>query len=318
MAVRGWRVTAVALLTTAGLVGCAENKEPAESSGGGRTDQIGIGVGVDPAYSPFYLADQQGLFEKAGLDVKVTQFQEGTGGLDAILAKQGQVSANTESSMLNRAGRGNLKALAVFSQSPSFIKLVAREGVADVSGIKKYGIVKGTVNEFATSKVLDAKGIDRDSVEFVNSSPAEMPALLERGDIDGYIMWEPWPSRGVSNGGKILLTSGEVGYQYNMLITVDGDWYEANTDKAKSLVGVVKQACEQITATPEIAGTVSEKAIELPSAEAVSLLRGVQCEVRDFTDEDVRRYTEITAFQQQSNIVDEQVDVPSILIRNVA
>jgi NitT/TauT family transport system substrate-binding protein len=319
MAVRGWRVAAVALLAAGGLVGCAENKQSTDAPGdAGPAVQINLGVGVDPAYSPFYLADQQGLFKKAGLDVKVTQYQEGTGGLDAILAKQGQVAANTESSLLNRAGRGNLKALAVFSQSPSFIKLVAREGIADVAGIKKYGIVKGSVNEYATTKVLAAKGIDRDSVEFVGGSPAEMPALLDRGDIDGYIMWEPWPARGVANGGKILLTSGEIGYVYNMLIAVDGAWYDANTAKAKSMVGVVKQACEQITTTPRAAGTATEKAIKIPAAEAVSLLKGVQCQVRDFTDDDVERYGEISAFQAANKIVDRPVDVKSILVRNVA
>ncbi|MEU8802332.1 ABC transporter substrate-binding protein [Spirillospora sp. NPDC048819] len=321
MARSGWRIAAVALLAAVGMAGCAENKQageggPAEAAGAG--GQIAFGVGVDPAYSPIYLADQKGMFKQAGLDVKVVQYQEGTGGLDAILAKQGQVAANTESSLLMRASRGNLKSLAVFSQSGSFIKLVARDGVADVKDIKKYGVVAGTVNEFATNKVLSSKGIDRDSVEFVKSSPAEMPALLKRGDIDGYIMWEPWPSRGVDNGGKVLLTSGDVGYVYNLVINVDGAWYDANQAKAKSLVNVIGQACEQITADPQVAGAATEKAIKVPAAEAVSLLEGVECKVRDFTDEDITRYGEITEFHEQANIVEKRVDVKSILVRGVA
>ncbi|MBG6091529.1 ABC transporter substrate-binding protein [Actinomadura viridis] len=321
MAGRGWRIAVVALLAAGGLVGCAENKQADDGAGGataGTGTEIGFGVGVDPAYSPIYLADQNGLFKQAGLQVKVKQFQEGTGGLDAILAKQGQVSANTESSMLNRAARGNLKALAVFSQSPDFIKLVARKGVDDVKDIKKYGVVAGTVNEFATNKVLAANGIDRDSVEFVKSSPAEMPALLGRGDIDGYIMWEPWPSRGVAGGGKVLLTSGDVGYVYNLVITVDGGWYEANKDEAASLVKVIGQACDQITGDAGLAGTATEKAIKVPSAEARTLLKGVQCKVRDFTADDVKRYGEISEFQRQNKIVDAKVDVDSILVRGVA
>ncbi|TDB96810.1 ABC transporter substrate-binding protein [Micromonospora fluostatini] len=313
------RAAAAALLMTVAVAACAENQSPGESGGDGAPSvAVTFGVGVDPAYSPIYLADQEKLFQQAGLDVTVTQYQEGTGGLDAILAKQGQVTASTESSLLNRATRGDIRGLAVFSQSPSFIKLVARSGITDVAGIKKYGVVPGTVNEYATNKVLDSRNISRDSVEFVNASPAEMPALLQRGDVDGYIMWEPWPSRGVGNGGKILLTSGEIGYVYNLVIGVDGAWYEANQETAKKVVATIGQACEQLTADPAKAGTVTEAAIKVPAAEAQTLLEGVQCQVRDFTDEDIQRYDEIAQFQQDSGIVTQKADAATVMVRGVA
>ncbi|WP_341720606.1 ABC transporter substrate-binding protein [Micromonospora sp. FIMYZ51] len=319
MKMRTLRVAAAALLITVAGAACAEN-QTADSSGGSAaapSANVTFGVGVDPAYSPIYLADQDNLFASAGVNVTVTQFQEGTGGLDAILAKQGQFTASTESSLLNRATRGDIKGLAVFSQSPSFIKLVARAGIADVADIKKYGVVPGTVNEFATNKVLAAKGISRDSVEFVNASPAEMPALLQRGDVDGYIMWEPWPSRGVANGGKILLTSGDIGYVYNLVIGVDGAWYEANKDAAMKVVETIGKACEQLTADPAKAGTVTEKAIKVPAAEAATLLEGVECKVRDFTDEDLERYREIAKFQQDSKIVEKAADPATVMIRGL-
>ncbi|MFG1889157.1 ABC transporter substrate-binding protein [Micromonospora sp. NPDC049051] len=317
---RALRAAVAALLVTAAVAACAENQSPTESGGGEAAPSVAVnfGVGVDPAYAPIYLADQEKLFQANGLNVTVTQFQEGTGGLDAILAKQGQITASTESSLLNRATRGDIKGLAVFSQSPSFIKLVARSGIADVAGIKKYGVVPGTVNEYATNKVLAARGISRESVEFVNASPAEMPALLQRGDVDGYIMWEPWPSRGVANGGKVLLTSGDIGYVYNLVIGVDGAWYEANKEAAKKVVQTIGQACEQLTSDPAKAGTVTEKAIKVPAAEAQKLLEGVQCQVRDFTDEDLKRYGEIAQFQQDSKIVAQKADPAAVMVKGVA
>ncbi|WP_406070643.1 ABC transporter substrate-binding protein [Micromonospora sp. NBC_01638] len=319
MKMRTLRVAAVALLITVSAGACAENQTADEAGGSAAAPSANVtfGVGVDPAYSPIYLADQDKLFAGAGVNVTVTQFQEGTGGLDAILAKQGQFTASTESSLLNRATRGDIKGLAVFSQSPSFIKLVARSGIADVAGIKKYGVVPGTVNEYATNKVLAAKGISRDAVEFVKASPAEMPALLQRGDVDGYIMWEPWPSRGVANGGKVLLTSGDIGYVYNLVIGVDGAWYEANKDTAKKVVDTVGKACEQLTADAAKSGTVTEKAIKVPAAEAQALLQGVECKVRDFTDDDLQRYAEIAKFQQDSKIVQKAADPATVMIRGL-
>ncbi|MFV2018114.1 ABC transporter substrate-binding protein [Micromonospora sp. LOL_023] len=319
MRLRTLRVAGVALLISAAVTACSENQEPgAGPAAPEETTSIDFGVGVDPAYSPIYLADQQGLFSEAGLDVTVTQYQEGTGGLDAILAREGQVTASTESSLLNRATRGDVKGVAVFSQSPDFIKLVVRDEIVEVADIARYGVVTGTVNEYATNKILDTYGISRDAVEFVTSSPAEMPALLQRGDIDGYIMWEPWPARGVAGGGKILLTSGDVGYVYNLIIGVDGAWYEANQEAVRTLVGAVADACDQITADPQAAGTATETAIQVPAAEAVDLLTGVQCQVRDFTDEDLQRYAEIAQFQQDSGIVTDPADPAAVMIRGVA
>lgn len=319
MKMRTLRVAAAALLITVSGAACAENQTADEAGGSAAAPSANVtfGVGVDPAYSPIYLADQDKLFAEAGVNVTVTQFQEGTGGLDAILAKQGQFTASTESSLLNRATRGDIKGLAVFSQSPSFIKLVARSGIADVAAIKKYGVVPGTVNEYATNKVLASKGISRDAVEFVKASPAEMPALLQRGDVDAYIMWEPWPSRGVANGGKVLLTSGDIGYVYNLVIGVDGAWYEANKDAAKKVVDTVGKACEQLTAEPAKSGTVTEKAIKVPAAEAQTLLEGVECKVRDFTDEDLQRYAEIAKFQQDSKIVQKAADPATVMVRGL-
>jgi NitT/TauT family transport system substrate-binding protein len=320
MKMRALRAAAAALLMTVTVTACAENQSTDDSGGaaGNSPVTINFGVGVDPAYSPIYLANQEKLFEKAGVDVTVTQYQEGTGGLDAILARTGQVTASTESSLLNRAARGDIKGLAVFSESPSFIKLVARAGIDDVAGIKKYGVVPGTVNEYATNKVLANKGIAKESVTFVKSSPAEMPALLQRGDIDGYIMWEPWPSRGVASGGKILLNSGDIGYVYNLVIGVDGAWYEGNKDAAAKVVDTIRGACETITSDPARAGTVTETAIKVPAAEATALLKGVQCQVRDFTDADLQRYAEIAQFQLDNKIVDKKVDPAAVMVRGVA
>lgn len=320
MNMRALRAAATALLLTVAITACAENQSTDEPGEAGNESPavINFGVGVDPAYSPIYLANQEKLFEKAGLNVTVTQYQEGTGGLDAILARQGQVTASTESSLLNRSARGDIKGLAVFSESPSFIKLVARTGINDVAAIKKYGVVPGTVNEYATNKVLASKGIAKDAVTFVNSSPAEMPALLQRGDIDAYIMWEPWPSRGVANGGKILLTSGDIGYVYNLIIGVDGAWYEGNKDAAAKIVDTIRDACETITQDPTRAGAVTETAIKVPAAEANTLLEGVQCQVRDFTDGDLQRYDEIAQFQLDNKIVDKKVDPATVMVRGVA
>src|SRR5262249_12003101 len=152
--------------------------------------------------------------------------------VDALVAGQVQLAASAESTIMIRSTRADVRALAIFSESGSFIKFVARKGISDAKQAKKLGVVVGSVSEFSTIKLLQKNGIDEKSVEFVKAGPPEFPALLARGDVDGYFLWEPWPTNGVKQGGHVLATSGDVGYVYNMLIAANGAWLDGHKKEA--------------------------------------------------------------------------------------
>lgn len=277
-------------------------------------ETIRVAVGVDPAYSPFFLAQQQDLFTKAGVKgVQVVQYAQGGEALDGIVAGQNQMGAATEASVLNRATRGDVRALAVFSQSPKFIKLVVRDGIESVKDVKTLGIVPGSVNEYATAKLLSANQIEPDAIEYVRAGPPEFPALLARGDVDGYVMWEPWPSNGVKAGGKILAYSGDFGYTYNLVIAANGAWFDANTDQAKAVVQALADACKQITEDPSKAAAATQAIAKIPAAQTAELLKDVECRVRDFTEQDVANYKEIAEFLAERKITQSKADVEKAL-----
>jgi len=277
-------------------------------------EPIRVAVGIDPAYSPFFVAQQQDLFAKEGVNgVQVVQYAQGGEALDGIVAGQNQMGAATEASVLNRATRGDIRALAVFSQSPKFIKLVVRDGIDSVKDVKKIGIVPGSVNEYATAKLLSANQVDAAAVEYVRAGPPEFPALLARGDVDGYVMWEPWPSNGVKAGGKILAYSGDFGYVYNLVIAANGPWLDANTEQAKGVVRALADACKQITEDLSRAASATQAIAKIPAAQTMELLKDVECRVRDFTAEDVANYKEIAAFLAERKITQSEADVDKAL-----
>lgn len=292
----------VALAVTAACTGGAWAQDP-----------IRVAVGVDPAYSPIFLAKTEGLFKKNGVDVNVVQYAQGAEAVDGVLAGQNQIVGSTEATALNRSTRGDLVALAVFSQSPKFIKLVARPGISDVKQIKKFGIVPGSVNEYATAKLLAKYGIDPKSVEYVRAGPPEFPALLQRGDVDGYVMWEPWPSNGVKAGGKILAYSGDFGYTYNLVLAAPGKWVDAQPQAAKAVIKAVAQACQQITADPAKAGTATQAEAKIPADRTIELLKDVECRVRDFTPADLANYKQIAEFLVERKIVPTKPDVDKVV-----
>ena len=278
-------------------------------------DVIRLGVGVDPAFSTIYYAKQQKLFEKHGVNVQVMQYTQGADGIDAMIAGQAELSTAAESTVMIRATRADIRALGVYSWQTAYIRFVVRKGIDDVTQVKKFGIVPGSVSELTTVLLLEKFKIDEKSVTFVKGGPPEFPALLARGDVDGYFMWEPWPSNGVKQGGKILFGSSDVGYTATMWIAATATWIEKHPAEGKAVMAALAQANDEIRADRSKAAAATQAEIKIPAAQAAELLTSVGFQVRDFTDEDIATYRRIAEFQISRNVTKTKADVDKILMK---
>jgi NitT/TauT family transport system substrate-binding protein len=276
-------------------------------------EPVKLAVGVDAAYVAIYLSKQDKLFEKHGVNVEVIQFTQGGDALDAVVAGQMSMGGAAEPTTLIRAARTDIKALGIYGQSGSYIKFVARPGISDPKEAKKLGIVPGSVSEFSTEQMLTKYGIDPKSVELIKAGPPEFPALLARGDVDGYFLWEPWPTNGVTQGGKILLTSGDVGYTYNMWLSASGPWFADHKAQAKSVLAALAEACEIVRAEPAKGAAAVQAEAKIPAAIALETLKDIQCTVRDFTSEDMATYDKIADFLAIRKITPGKVDLSKVI-----
>jgi NitT/TauT family transport system substrate-binding protein len=276
---------------------------------------IKIAVGVDSAYVSLYLSKQHKLFEKHGVNVELIQFAQGGDALDAVAAGQAPMGGAAEPTTLIRAARTDIKVIGIYGQSGSYIKFVAKAGISDPTQLKKVGVVPGSVSEFSTDLMLAKFNIDPKSVELVKAGPPEFPALLARGDVDGYFLWEPWPTNGVKQGGKILLSSGEVGYTYNMWLSANGAWLAGHQTEAKSILGALADACEIVRADPSKGAAAVQAEAKIPAATALEALKEVQCVVRDFTDADMATYEKIAAFLAKRKITSGKIDLGNVIQR---
>ncbi len=295
---------ALSLLAALSHGAAAQTKEP-----------VKIAIGVDAAYVPLYLAKQDKLFDKHGVAVDLVQFTQGGDALDAVAAGQMPLGGAAEPTTLIRAARADIKVLGIYGQSATYIKFVAKAGISDPKQAKKLGIVPGSVSEFATELMLTKYGIDPKSVELIKAGPPEFPALLARGDVDGYFLWEPWPTNGVKQGGKVLLTSGDVGYSYNMWLSANGGWLAAHTPEAKNIFAALAEACEIVRKDPAKGAAAVQAEAKIPAATALETLKEVQCTVRDFTDADFATYDKIADFLAKRKITPGKVDLAKVIQR---
>src|SRR6266481_6395044 len=242
---------------------------------------IKIGVGSDPVFSSFYLAAHEKMFEAEKLNVAVQLYADGGEAINALVAQQVSLAAAVEPTNMVRFARAELRPLAVVYQSGRYVKMVVGKDVESLEKIKKFGIVAGSISEYCTLLALKKIGLDRDAVQMVKSGPPELPALLARGDIDAFFAWEPWPTNGVKQGGRVVMTSKDVGYTDTMWITAAAGWFDANPETARGILKVLARACEIVVNDPARAAAAVQAITRIPVAQTLTALKDMDAGVRD-------------------------------------
>lgn len=275
---------------------------------------IKIAVGVDPSFAPFFVADAQGLFKKHGLNVEVHQYANGGVTGDAVVARSVELAGVPDFNLLVRATRADLKAIGVYVEDEgNYVSVVTRKDISKPEQIKKIGSATGTFGEYATDRFIRAYKLD--STEIVQAGPPEMIGLLGNGDIDAFILWEPWPTRGVAQGGKVLMPIREYGVGYVHTVATRSEWLEQNKDKAKPLMSALAEAAQYINDNPQGTAEIMKKAARIPEDLTVKAVSQLQFKVRDISDKDRENFASMLDFLTRENLIKERPNLDSLIVQ---
>ncbi|MDQ0282148.1 ABC transporter substrate-binding protein [Rhodococcoides fascians] len=279
------------------------------------TGSIRIAVGIDASYAPFFVADEQGLFEKAGLDVELVQFGRGGEAVDALSTGQVQMAGSSDTTTIAQLQQNPaLRAMYSYESSGKYIKVVLRNGVDGPQSIRKLGIVAG-LSQISTVKYLEANGVSPDSVEMISATPTDMPALLSRGDIDGYVMWEPWPSAAIDQGtGKVVATTGDFDWFYHHWAITTQSWLDGNEDTARAVRDVLSEATAEVEADPQAAAAATKTAVNVDEAQTVQSIDEIDYAVEDLTPTSVAAAQSVVDFYTEIGAMNNQPDLNTALL----
>lgn len=281
------------LTATVGLTAAAVLGRPSFA----QSDAIRIGVGSDPSYSAFYLAAHEKLFAAEGVKAELQTFTGGGDTLDAVIAGQVDMGGTSEPTTMIRMSRAqSLRPLAVFYQSGNVVKMVVGKDVANPSDIRNFGVVAGSISEYCTSLAIAKLKLDQGAIKLVPAGPPEMPALLARGDIDAYFAWEPWPGMGVQQGGKLLLTSADVGYVGTQWITASDSVLKSNAEGCRKVLAALAKASDIVQSDPKRAAAAVKAMTRIPEDTTLKMLSILTAKIRDFNDEEYKSFDSIAQF----------------------
>jgi NitT/TauT family transport system substrate-binding protein len=229
--------------------------------------QMTIATGVDPSFSQYYVAKEAGLFDKNGLDVQINTGPSGSAMVPFLINDQVNSAYGSDfAGVVNHNVDPKVVAVADGSLLVNWESLVARD-IDNLDGLKgkKIGIAKGTGSEIYWNSLVAKDHLNAADYTIVDIEAPEMVAAIERGDIDAFAVWEPWPTRTVLSikGTKILVGSKGL-IQNRNFIYMNRGWIEKNKDTAIAFIKSLVEANDMINGEREKATAIVSKFLSMP------------------------------------------------------
>ena len=208
-----------------------------------------IATGVDPVFSAYYVAQEEGLFKKHGLDVRINTGPSGSA-MVAFLVN-GQIESAFGSEIAGVANHNLDPNVVVVAQATTLVRWIAVVGrnidsLAELKG-KKVGVARGSGGEVFWLAMLDKLKLNAADYTVVNVEAPEMVAALERGTIDAYAVWEPWVTRGLGAIKNTKVLKDQEGIlEQGVYIYMNLGWVKKNPAPAEGFVRALTEATDII------------------------------------------------------------------------
>jgi ABC-type nitrate/sulfonate/bicarbonate transport system substrate-binding protein len=225
-------------------------------------DVVRIAVGVDPVYTPWWIAQDKGLFAKYGVKAELTQLSGGPDVGDAVMAGEADIGSSGTATMMPRIVRGSLVVLGTMATSPDALKMAALTSINSLDELKgkKVGTVGGSTTDYLWFLLARKLNVPETAFNLISMPPPELVPSLDRRDIEAYFVWEPWASRAIEVSGKnkvhILANMGDVGYTLNFIIVANKNFAAAKPDAVVRVLAALRDAIDFQNSNPAEAARI--------------------------------------------------------------
>lgn len=174
---------------------------------------MSIGYSAWPGWFPLAVAEEKGLFEQAGLKVKLTYFVDYTASLDALVAGKIDVNAQTLNDTIFAASAGaKQKVVVVNDNSTGNDAVICDRAVTSVKDLKGRTIAaeSGVVDHFLLLQGLAKEGMTEKDISFRAVKTDAAAAAFAGGEFDCVAVFAPFTIQALKRpGSKVLFSSAD-------------------------------------------------------------------------------------------------------------
>jgi len=181
-----------------------------------------ISIGTTPHFGNVVVAHEGGHFKKHGLETDLTVFASGSVATEAFVSGQGDIVIAGDLPALRLWTKGFIGITPQASYDQLSV-IVARKDLTKPEQFKgkKLGVLLGSTSEYFAELFLASGGLELSDVDAINLRPAEMVTGLASGDIDGFVIWQPfgWRAAEAIEDAHIVTTGAPYFHEHQMVTT---------------------------------------------------------------------------------------------------
>ncbi len=235
-------INGLAILAAISFIHSCTKKEPPYT---GPVEKITVASAEYLTGSLVYVAEDQGFFEKNGLEMTIKGYGSGKACADALIAGEADISTSADNVFVSNSFKHT--DLRVFGTvaTAQVKELVARKdkGITTINDLigKKIGVTKKSGAEFQLGVFLIFNGISQEDVELVNLKPPKMMGAISNGDIDAVFVWDPYLYNIKKELGENAI-SWHGGKDFYFVLLTKEDWLDKNPTAAERFMKSMLEA----------------------------------------------------------------------------
>jgi aliphatic sulfonates family ABC transporter substrate-binding protein len=230
-----------------------------------------------------------GLFEKNGLDVKLSQFPAGPAMLPALAASEVDIAWMGEFPAVTGYSNGlPIEILFMERLDLTNVRLSANPAagitqIADLKG-KKIGVAIGSTSHYHTLQALAQNGLKPSDVTLVNLTPANMPPAYIAGQIDAAFVWEPNIGAIERAGAKPVATTKSLNMITGGVWVARKPFVADNAETVRRFLTAWRQAQKDYKANPKDVRQYEAKRVNMTPEDFDKLIAGQSAINPDFEE----------------------------------
>ncbi|MBE9374051.1 ABC transporter substrate-binding protein [Saccharopolyspora sp. HNM0983] len=317
--IAGGAVAGGAVLGTSGcgLLGGAESAD----GGNGQVEKANLRVGALPIndLAPLHLGVRNGFFEQEGLSVEIVNASDGGAALSATMGGHYDITYSSYVPFFAVQAQGvkDLKIVADCASAAKNTTVIMTAPDSDVEDAKdlagKTIAISGpnTISELLVKATMSAHSVDPNTAEYSPIPFINMPAALERGDVDAAILTEPFLTQAARDSNAVPVVDTATGPLEDLPLTGYGATAEFCEQNPKT-VAAFQRAMDRSVAASQDRATIEPL---LPDFAKIDAETAAIITLLNFNSRaDATRLQRVPRLMKEHGFIAEDLDVAGMIV----
>jgi NitT/TauT family transport system substrate-binding protein len=216
-------------------------------------------------YGPLYIAQDEGLFKKYGVEVDLIKMEDPKLRFAALRAGQLDMLVSTvDAGLLYLKAPDDFQYVCAIDDSDGGDGIVANKDITTVAQLKgkKVAVNIGSVSQFYLDVLLAEAGIPESDVQTVNMTAGDAGSAFVAGKVDAAVTWEPWLTRGKqAPQGHLLIDSSKTPGLITDVLIVTKTYATGHEKEVQAIVNAWNDAVAWEGAHPTEAVAIMAKGV---------------------------------------------------------